>query len=183
MPVDLTFLRPGLDTENFKSPLTESECKIYLIVTLSFALTFCVLSATIVMVACYKRYRETKVHDRRKRREAEELDQMSKADVKSVSSFHQQKEMNGLEDQPGYPQVLIPNDPSRGGFSYTAQQNHYQQNQKPVTVHSVKRRDKAKTEEKNIKYGIGQRQGAFICAFIINYRGLLNAECCNRISS
>ena len=126
MPVDL--LRPGLDTENFKSLLTESECKIYLIVTLSVSLSFCVLSATIMMVACYKRYRETKVQDRRKRREAKELDQMSK--VKSVSSFHQQKEMNGLEDQPGYPQVLIPNYPLRGGFSYTAQQNHYQQNQR-----------------------------------------------------
>lgn len=36
--------------------LDESECKIYLIVTLSVALTFCVLSAAVVLVACIKRY-------------------------------------------------------------------------------------------------------------------------------
>ena len=36
--------------------MNESECKIYLIVTLSVALTFCVLSAAVVLVACVKRY-------------------------------------------------------------------------------------------------------------------------------
>ena len=37
---------------------TESECKLYLIVTLSVALTFCVLSAVVVFVACIRRCQE-----------------------------------------------------------------------------------------------------------------------------
>ncbi len=37
---------------------TESECKLYLIVTLSVALVFSVLSAFIVLVACIRRFQE-----------------------------------------------------------------------------------------------------------------------------
>ena len=36
------------------SPLQEGECRIYLIVTLATALTFCVLSACIVLFACFR---------------------------------------------------------------------------------------------------------------------------------
>lgn len=52
-------------------PLTESECKLYLIVTLSVALTFCVLSASIVMAACVKRFQAVK-SDKRRRQKLEE---------------------------------------------------------------------------------------------------------------
>lgn len=53
-----------------KTPLTESECKIYLIITLSVALTFCVLSAVIVLVACFKRYQEVTSGDRKRKQAA-----------------------------------------------------------------------------------------------------------------
>ena len=36
-----------------------SECRMFLIVTLATALTFCLLSACIVLFACYRRYAET----------------------------------------------------------------------------------------------------------------------------
>ena len=36
------------------SPLQEGECRVYLIVTLATALTFCVLSACIVLFACFR---------------------------------------------------------------------------------------------------------------------------------
>ena len=121
-----------------KTPLTESECKIYLIITLSVALTFCVLSATIVMVACFKRYQETKAHDRRKRREAEEREEMARTEVKSVPT----------QDKTTLQPTFDIQNPR--GFVY-AQPSQTQQ--RPVTVRSVKRRDKAKIEEKNIRNG------------------------------
>lgn len=37
-------------------PIVESECKMYLIITLSVAMTFCILSAVVVIVACVRRY-------------------------------------------------------------------------------------------------------------------------------
>ena len=60
MPPDLlvsqTNSKSMIENNHESRPLRESECKIYLIVTLSVALTFCVLSATIVVVACFKKY-------------------------------------------------------------------------------------------------------------------------------
>ena len=60
MPPDLlvsqTNSKSMTENNHESRPLRESECKIYLIVTLSVALTFCVLSATIVVVACFKKY-------------------------------------------------------------------------------------------------------------------------------
>ena len=64
MPADLLFDKEAsADAVRFGGlglggprTLDESECKIYLIVTLSVALTFCVLSAAVVLVACIKRY-------------------------------------------------------------------------------------------------------------------------------
>jgi hypothetical protein len=61
MPSDLLTEKDSSDAIRFGSGLggrsiDESECKIYLIVTLSVALTFCVLSAAVVFVACIKRY-------------------------------------------------------------------------------------------------------------------------------
>jgi len=43
-----------------------SECQIYLIVTLSTALTFCVISATIVLYACIRRWREVQADNKEK---------------------------------------------------------------------------------------------------------------------
>ena len=64
MPADLLFDKDSVaDAVRFSGgggfggrSIDESECKIYLIVTLSVALTFCVLSAAVVFVACIKRY-------------------------------------------------------------------------------------------------------------------------------
>jgi len=61
MPADL-LLEKETSTDGIRfgglgsRTMDESECKIYLIVTLSVALTFCVLSAAVVFVACIKRY-------------------------------------------------------------------------------------------------------------------------------
>ena len=64
MPPDLLVQSSKSISDNHESrPLRESECKIYLIVTLSVALTFCVLSATIVVVACFKKYQVSKISD------------------------------------------------------------------------------------------------------------------------
>ena len=64
MPPDLLVQSSKSISDNHESrPLRESECKIYLIVTLSVALTFCVLSATIVVVACFKKYQVSMFSD------------------------------------------------------------------------------------------------------------------------
>ena len=57
-------------------PLTESECKLYLIVTLSVALTFCVLSASIVLAACVKRFQAIKSEKRRREKVAAEQERL-----------------------------------------------------------------------------------------------------------
>lgn len=114
--------------------LRESECKIYLIVTLSVALTFCVLSATIVIVACFKKYQETKAISMAQTLEKEEREQMARTEVKSVSKLC---EMNQCNFQ-------------SGNFSQQQQPGSMSSNNRPVTVRSVKRRDKAKIEEKRL---------------------------------
>ena len=101
--------------------LDESECKLYLIITLSVALTFCVLSACIVLVACFKKYQETKAMSLAQIKE-EEREQMARREVKSVP--------------PLSPHVTTLMSPTSTAAS------------RPVTVRSVKRRDKAKGEER-----------------------------------
>ena len=46
------------DSPMVGATLGEGECRLYLIVTLATALTFCVLSACIVLFACWRRWRE-----------------------------------------------------------------------------------------------------------------------------
>ena len=48
------------DDRKLSSSPDPSECRLFLIVTLATALTFCVLSACIVMFACYRRWTEAR---------------------------------------------------------------------------------------------------------------------------
>ena len=48
------------DDKKMASSPDPSECRLFLIVTLATALTFCLLSACIVVFACYRRYAETR---------------------------------------------------------------------------------------------------------------------------
>ena len=140
MPLDLSAsYNANLNTKTRENRiLKESECKIYLIVTLSVALTFCVLSATIVIVACFKKYQESKAISLAQNLEREEQEQMKRTEVKSVS--HQGKILHS--------QKLVYNSPH---FSQFASAGH--SNPRPVTVRSVKRRDKAKIEERRLSQG------------------------------
>lgn len=122
--------------EGRRRPLHESECKLYLIITLSVALTFCVLSATIVSVACFKKYQETKAMTLARSNE-EEREQMTRREVKSVPP------LNLLSPIP-----LVSQSPTSASTAAS----------RPVTVRSVKRRDKAKVEERRLSQGkVGSR--------------------------
>ena len=159
MPSDLRMYDDGV--RDAAITITESECKIYLILTLSVALTFLILSATIVLVACIKRYQESKANIRRRKREAEEREQMARTEVKSVSqqmhltnadgehklNGHTLFYSSGLQhsgDQRSLNFLQSNGNLANGGHLST------NQTQRPITVRSVKRRDKAKTEEKKI---------------------------------
>ena len=76
-----------------KTPLTESECKIYLIITLSVALTFCVLSAVIVLVACFKRYQEVTSGDKKRKMAAAAAAAKAKSDEPKDSTTVSRAEM------------------------------------------------------------------------------------------
>ena len=131
----------------FSRALNESECKLYLIITLSVALTFCVLSAMIVVVACFKKYQESKAIKHAQNLEQEEKEQMARTEVKSVTSSTNSK--NNFENQNGGGGVLsIPQ------HYFNSQSPHLASSSmapnRPITVRSVKRRDKAKVEEKKM---------------------------------
>merc|ERR1711953_564842 len=132
MPPDLLAVQSKSSSANHNraqssSQLQESECKIYLIITLSVALTFCVLSATIVIVACFKKYQESKAMTLAQTNE-EEREQMARREVKSVPPL-----LHSI------PLVSPPTSASTAS--------------RPVTVRSVKRRDKAKVEERRLSQG------------------------------
>ena len=154
MPSDLRIYDDGV--RDAAITITESECKIYLILTLAVALTFLILSAIIVLVACIKRYQESKANLRRRKQEAEEREQMARTDVKSVS-----QQMNLQADTENklnghtlfYTSAMQSGDQRSLNFLQSNGINGHlssNQTQRPVTVRSVKRRDKAKTEEKKI---------------------------------
>ena len=68
------------DDKKMSGPVPDpSECRLFLIVTLATALTFCLLSACIVVFACYRRFAET----RRKNKMGADRDTAS---IKSKSS-------------------------------------------------------------------------------------------------
>ncbi len=138
MPPDIFSRDYSKSASDNSSLRVESECKIYLIVTLSVALTFCVLSATIVVVACFKKYQETKAISMAQSLEKEEMEQMARTEVKSVK----QQPLTTHFQAPQY---------NHGSVS----------SNRPVTVRSVKRRDKAKIEERraqNIHVGKSMQQ-------------------------
>ena len=152
MPSDLRVYDDGV--RDAAITITPSECKIYLILTLAVALTFLILSAIIVLVACIKRYQESKANLRRRKQEAEEREQMARTEVKSVS-----QQMNMQADTENklnghtlfYSSGMQPGDQRSLNFLQSNGNNGHistGQTQRPVTVRSVKRRDKAKTEEK-----------------------------------
>lgn len=143
MPPDLlVHSKSNSNNQQSQRILRESECKIYLIVTLSVALTFCVLSATIVVVACFKKYQESKAISMAQTLEKEEREQMARTEVKSVSKLCEMNQCNF-------------NSGSSNGFNNHLNSSQQQpgsmtSNNRPVTVRSVKRRDKAKIEEKRL---------------------------------
>ena len=124
--------------------LNESECKLYLIITLSVALTFCVLSAMIVVVACFKKYQESKAIKHAQNLEQEEKEQMARTEVKSVTTSSTSK--SNFEQNGGV--LSIPQ------HYFNSQSPHLASSSmapnRPITVRSVKRRDKAKVEEKKM---------------------------------
>ncbi|XP_023343337.1 uncharacterized protein LOC111712831 isoform X2 [Eurytemora carolleeae] len=108
------------------------ECRLYLILTLATALTFCLLSAAIVLVACYKRWRETKSNNK----------EVSDCDTSSESMTSKASSETGPESQlPAY--YLVP---------YAARTPQ----PRPVTVRSVKRRDRGKSLERRGVAGEGE---------------------------
>ena len=130
----------------FFRALNESECKLYLIITLSVALTFCVLSAMIVVVACFKKYQESKAIKHAQNLEQEEKEQMTRTEVKSVASSSNSKN-NFESSQNGGVLSNIPQ------HYFNSQSPHLASSMapnRPITVRSVKRRDKAKVEEKKM---------------------------------
>ena len=126
LPQDLT---NGESLSILTSPLTESECKLYLIVTLATALTFCVLSAVIVLIACVRRVQEVKRREQRRQKaelEAKELQERQEKEQKMEKIAF----------------ALYQNNNNRLNGAAPPQN-------KPVTVRSVKRRDKAKQQFNN----------------------------------
>ena len=142
MPPDLIsgggHARSGLEHPR---ALNESECKLYLIITLSVALTFCVLSAMIVVVACFKKYQENRAIKHAQNLEKEEKEQMARTEVKSVpnkTSFDHLPQ-HFISQSPHLTAAMAPN--------------------RPITVRSVKRRDKAKVEEKKMSQQLHKLPG------------------------
>ena len=154
MPSDLRMYDDGV--RDAAITITESECKMYLILTLSVALTFLILSATIVLIACIKRYQESKANLRRRKQEAEEREQMARTEVKSVSQQMNNLQADGENKLNGHTLFYSSAMQQQGdqrclNFLQSNGTNGHlpsNQSQRPVTVRSVKRRDKAKTEEK-----------------------------------
>lgn len=147
MPPDLlvsqTNSKSMIENNHESRPLRESECKIYLIVTLSVALTFCVLSATIVVVACFKKYQESKVTSLALTLENEEKEQMARTEVRSVNSTHQISGKSVFD-------ITMPSHCNLIGSNFQYQPSSGPPSARPVTVRSVKRRDKAKIEERRL---------------------------------
>ena len=86
-------LRVTLPDDKKSGPVPDpSECRLFLIVTLATALTFCLLSACIVVFACYRRFAET----RRKNKLGADRDTAS---IKSNSSAGFKSRAGATEDQ------------------------------------------------------------------------------------
>ena len=144
------------------SPLTESECKLYLIATLSVALTFCVLSATVVLVACAKRCQDVRRRERERRKQEEqgrEEEIRNQEASKKKQDQQQPQQLTNVTSTYLSSSHLVHLPPHYARSLELALQQQQQQlnsgslqqqtsQNKPVTVRSVKRRDKAKMEQR-----------------------------------
>lgn len=141
MPVDLSPDSDGIQ-------ISKDECKLYLIITLAVALTFCVLSAMIVLIACIKRYQEVRNQLRRKKEQEEQATKANEESSDAKSKSDSSKNGRAIAYYP----YFIPSgyDPRQfhslnGSNGSTHGGAH---SQRPVTVRSVKRRDREKSENR-----------------------------------
>ena len=79
------------DDRKMTSSPDPSECRLFLIVTLATALTFCLLSACIVLFACYRRFRESRVKNKSQDRDTGSIKSNSSAGFKTRSSSEEQQ--------------------------------------------------------------------------------------------
>ena len=79
------------DDRKMTSSPDPSECRLFLIVTLATALTFCLLSACIVLFACYRRYSESRRKTKTQDRDTGSIKSNSSAGFKSRSSSEEQQ--------------------------------------------------------------------------------------------
>ena len=112
-----------------------SECRLFLIVTLATALTFCVLSACIVVFACFRRWQESK--EKNKAVDTASIKSNSSAGFKTASVGKGAASQGGEDGAQGL-QAALYFVPYCGGQVVN-------QSSKPVTVRSVKRRDRSKS--------------------------------------
>ena len=115
-----------------ESETESAECRLFLIITLATALTFLVLSACIVVFACIRRWQEGQAS--KKVVDTASILSNSSAGFKTVSSPGKRA---GDSDSGGI-QAALYFVPYCGGQVIN-------QASKPVTVRSVKRRDRSKS--------------------------------------
>jgi len=127
------------------APLAEGECRLYLIVTLATALTFCVLSACIVLFACFRRWRET----------AKERAASGGAETASIRSGSSagfktaEKAAAAAQDGQG----------GMAGMCYFVPYcSKTRESSRPVTVRSVKRRDRGKSLDRERREREGSKE-------------------------
>merc|ERR1719192_2859668 len=122
-----------------------SECRMFLIVTLATALTFCLLSACIVLFACYRRWRETP-------KEKAASGGVDTASIRSGSSAgFKTAEKAAIAAQEG-----------QGGMAgmcyFVPYCNKTRESSRPVTVRSVKRRDRGKSLDRERREREGSKE-------------------------
>ncbi|TRY68789.1 hypothetical protein TCAL_03066 [Tigriopus californicus] len=145
----------GVASASAVIPLTESECKLYLILTLSVALTFCVLSAGIVLIACIKRVQQVRSRDRYESKLAHEHQKgEGGGDPEHILTPGSGSSGDSESMKLAYMPYIISYD-VRHSMQHTTSQTALQNGShsvhatpRPVTVRSVKRRDKAKAENR-----------------------------------
>ena len=74
------------------------ECRLYLILTLATALTFCLLSACIVVFACYRRFAETRRKNKTGSGDTASIKSNSSAGFKSRTGVGE--DQNGIQVNP-----------------------------------------------------------------------------------
>ena len=88
-------LRVTLPDDRKMSVPDPSECRLFLIVTLATALTFCLLSACIVVFACYRRFAETRRKNKTGSGDTASIKSNSSAGFKSRTGMGE--DQNGIQ--------------------------------------------------------------------------------------